>query len=112
MLKPCLILLIVLSVMLNKVSAAVEAETELKFMPEQQLLAELPQLQQQAAAENKLLLLVLGANWCHDSVALLQQFSKPELGPALQQRFVLTLVDVGYLEYGQASANRYGLPRD
>ena len=29
---------------------------------------------------------------------------------ALQQRFVLALVDVGYLEYGQATANRYGLP--
>lgn len=108
MFKPCFILLLVLSVMLNNVSAEVEAE--LQFMPEQQILTQLPQLQQQAAAEDKLLLLVLGANWCHDSVALKQQFSQPELSPLLQQRFVLALVDVGYLEYGQALTNRYGLP--
>ena len=110
MLKHRLILLLLFSLMLYKANAAVEAETPLRFMPEQHLLEQLPQLQQQAAAENKLLLLVLGADWCHDSVALLQQFSKPEFSPALQQRFVLALADVGYLEYGQATANRYGLP--
>ena len=110
MLKPGFILLLLLSLLLNNVNAAVEAETQLAFLPEQQVLAQLPQLQQQAAADNKLLLLVLGANWCHDSVALLQQFAKAEFQQALQQRFVLALVDVGYLEYGQATANRYGLP--
>ena len=109
MLKPFLMLLMLCYLLLNPVQAATTGR-DLAFMPEQQVLAQLPQLQQQAAADNKLLLLVLGANWCHDSVALLQQFAKADFQQALQQRFVLALVDVGYLEYGQATANRYGLP--
>lgn len=80
------------------------------FLPEQQVLKTLPALEQKAQQEQKLLLLVLGANWCHDSVALLQRFNEPAMSEALQQRFAMAFVDVGYLESGAATAARYRQP--
>lgn len=61
--------------------------TEFAFLPEQQVLQQLSRLEQQAVAEQKLLLLVLGASWCHDSVALLEKFNAPAMATALQQRY-------------------------
>lgn len=81
-----------------------------QFLPEQQVLPKLELLQQKAAAEQKLLLLVLGADWCHDSKALQQHFAEPALATALAKRFEIAFVDVGYLEFGQATAQRFQLP--
>ncbi|MCT6698358.1 thioredoxin family protein [Rheinheimera sp. 4Y26] len=80
------------------------------FLPEQQVLPELSRLEQQAVAEQKQLLLVLGATWCHDSVALLEQFNQPALKAALQQRYLLAFVDVAYLEFGAATMTSYQQP--
>jgi len=86
------------------------APTAFVFLPEQQVLQQLSQLEQQAVAEQKLLLLVLGATWCHDSVALLDKFNQPAMASALQQRYQLAFVDVGYLEFGAATMARYQQP--
>lgn len=86
------------------------APTAFVFLPEQQVLQQLSQLEQQAVAEKKLLLLVLGATWCHDSVALLDKFNQPAMASALQQRYQLAFVDVGYLEFGAATMARYQQP--
>jgi hypothetical protein len=80
------------------------------FVAEQQFLPQLDQLQRKAAAEQKLLLLVLGSEWCHDSKALQQHFAEPALATALAKRFSITFVDVGYLEFGKATAQRFQLP--
>lgn len=80
------------------------------FLPEQQVLPELSRMEQQAVAEQKQLLLVLGATWCHDSVALLDKFNQPAMAGALQQRYQLAFVDVGYLEFGAATMARYQQP--
>jgi thiol-disulfide isomerase/thioredoxin len=80
------------------------------FVAEQQFLPQLDQLQRKTAAEQKLLLLVLGAEWCHDSKALQQHFAEPALATALAKRFSIAFVDVGYLEFGQATAQRFQLP--
>ena len=102
--------LLLCGVLLFTARAAAVPVPVLKFLPEQQVLNQLPAMQHQATAANQLLLLVLGADWCHDSVALLEQFSHPGLNSALQQRYQLALVDVGYLQYGQASTQHFGLP--
>lgn len=81
-----------------------------QFLPEQQVLPQLDALQQKAAAEQKLLLLVLGAQWCHDSKAVQQHFTEPALAAALAKRYDIVYVDVGYLEFGQAITQRYQLP--
>lgn len=81
-----------------------------QFQVESDVLAQLPKLEQQAATQNKLLLVVLGANWCHDSVKLLESFNQSAMAEALKQRFHLAFVDVAYLEFGSTTAERYQLP--
>ncbi len=81
-----------------------------RFLAEQQLLPQLDQLQRKTAAEQKLLLLVLGGEWCHDTKALQQHFAEPVLAAALARRFNIAFVDVGYLEFGQATTQRFQLP--
>ena len=80
------------------------------FVAELQLLPQLDQLQRKTAAEQKLLLLVLGGEWCHDTKALQQHFAEPAMAAALAKRFNIAFVDVGYLEFGQATAQRFQLP--
>ena len=89
--------------------SAIPASAE-HFLPEQQVLPTLDALQQKAAAEQKLLLLVLGADWCHDSVSLLQHFNQPDFAAALSQRFERAFIDVRFLQFGQAITQRYQLP--
>lgn len=81
-----------------------------QFQPESEVVAQLPALEQQAATANKLLLVVLGANWCHDSVKLLERFNQSTMAQALTERFNLAFVDVAYLEFGMATTTRYQLP--
>lgn len=81
-----------------------------QFQREADVLAQLPKLEQQAVTEQKLLLVVLGANWCHDSIKLLEHFNQRAMAQALKQRFVMAFVDVAYLEFGQAITTRYQLP--
>ena len=107
---PLLPACIVVLLCLLPVKAQADTPAKLAFVAEQQLLPQLDALEQQAAAGQKLLLLVLGSDWCHDSVALLKQFNRPPLAAQLRQRFSIALVDVGYLQYGAATAQRYQLP--
>ena len=80
------------------------------FSGRQPSLADIKQAQQEAAAEDKLLMLVLGADWCHDSVALMERFNEPSLQAELQQKFMMRAVDVGYLTYGFEITEAYGQP--
>lgn len=89
----------------NGVSSAGEG-----FLSEQQVLPQLQLLQQKTAAQHKLFMLVLGADWCHDSKALQQRFNEPELAAALAKRYDIVFVDVGYLEFGRATTQRFQLP--
>ncbi|WP_299771290.1 thioredoxin family protein [uncultured Pseudoteredinibacter sp.] len=63
-----------------------------------------------AKRENKKLLLVLGAQWCHDTQGLLKNFNKPELKKTLQDHYEVVFVDVAYLNKGFDVAKRFGLP--
>ena len=92
------------------VNAAQEASAASPFLAEQTVMQQLPQLEQQATAQQKLLLVVLGASWCHVSMALVKQFHQQPLQQQLAQRFVIAYADVGYLEAGRDISQRYGLP--
>ncbi|MGM0428896.1 MAG: thioredoxin family protein [Pseudomonadota bacterium] len=65
---------------------------------------------QRAAEQGKDLMLVLGANWCGDSTALIQQFNQPKFREQLKQHYQVQLVDVGYFEHGYELVNSYGEP--
>ncbi len=86
------------------------AETTKAFDGHTPSIAEIKQLQQQAKAEGKKLLLILGADWCHDSQALIKQFESPAFTKQLEQAYVVQRYDVGYLTRGEAITQHFGEP--
>ncbi|MFS1704385.1 thioredoxin family protein [Alteromonas sp. AMM-1] len=63
----------------------------------------------QALESNKPLLLILGANWCHDSRALASYFDDTHVQQASQAFEVLPL-NVGYLEDKSSVLTQFGYP--
>jgi thiol-disulfide isomerase/thioredoxin len=63
----------------------------------------------QARGEDKRVLLVLGANWCHDSRGLAHHFEDPEIAALLEQNYVQRFIDVGWRDQNHAVMNRFGV---
>ncbi|MFT6331579.1 MAG: hypothetical protein ACJAYN_003542 [Bermanella sp.] len=63
-----------------------------------------------ASAENKYALIVLGAQWCHDSVGLAERFSTNKMQTVLSERYVTQFIDVGYLEDRRDITSLVGYP--
>ena len=62
-----------------------------------------------ATAANKMTLIVMGANWCHDSRALAGWFAQPRFAAMLLSRYELVFVDVGYRDRNIDIARRFGI---
>jgi len=66
-----------------------------------------------AAATGKRVLLVLGANWCHDSRALAGWLETPRFAALTASRYEVVFVDVGVPQTGEGRnldiAKRFGL---
>jgi thiol-disulfide isomerase/thioredoxin len=66
-----------------------------------------------AAASGKRVLLVMGANWCHDSRALAGWLETPRFAALVAARYELVFVDVGMPQTGEGRnldiAARFGL---
>lgn len=66
-----------------------------------------------AAANGKRVLLVMGANWCHDSRALAGWLETPRFAALVAERYELVFVNVGMPQTGDghnlAIAERFGL---
>ena len=56
------------------------------------------------------LLVVLGANWCHDSRALAARLYQSPLAEVVQENYELVLVDVGFYEQGAEITQEFGVP--
>jgi hypothetical protein len=56
------------------------------------------------------LLIVMGANWCHDSRALASRLYKEPLSTTVNENYEILFVDVGYLEKGKEVINSFGIP--
>lgn len=63
----------------------------------------------EALATDKRLLLVLGANWCHDSRGLAHHFEDAELAATLEAHFVTRFIDVGWRDRNQDIMRRFGV---
>tara|TARA_R110000868_G_scaffold331140_2_gene592122 strand:+ start:4436 stop:5287 length:852 start_codon:yes stop_codon:yes gene_type:complete len=63
----------------------------------------------EARAADKRLLLVFGANWCHDSRGLVEHFKDPELAATLSANYVTRYVDVGWRDQNQDIIRRFGV---
>lgn len=61
-----------------------------------------------AKANNKKLLLVMGAQWCHDSRGLAENFSAPEMLLILNQHYQVVFIDVGYFNDLRQISQRFG----
>lgn len=68
-----------------------------------------------AAVANKRVVVVMGANWCHDSRALAGWFATPRFAAMLAPRYELVYVDAGHPVDGDlhnaAIARRFGLAK-
>jgi Thioredoxin-like len=66
-----------------------------------------------AKASGKTVLIVMGANWCHDSVGLAGWFETPRFASMLRDRYELVYVDVGVPQTGRGRnldiAKRFGI---
>jgi len=66
----------------------------------------------QGMAESKITLVVMGANWCHDSRALAGWFTQDEdIMGLLDRNFVVTYVDVGQKDRNIDIAQRFGIEK-
>jgi thiol-disulfide isomerase/thioredoxin len=63
----------------------------------------------------KMVLVVMGANWCHDSRALAGWFAMPRFAAMLKGRYELVYVDAGMPTIGQGKnlhvAKRFGIKK-
>jgi len=62
-----------------------------------------------AAETNKDALIVMGANWCHDSRALATHFETPKFKNMLKSHYVLEYIDVAQKNMNQDIARSFGL---
>lgn len=58
---------------------------------------------------NKLGLIVMGANWCHDSRALASYFEKPRFQTLIEDHYRLVYVDVGFKDRNIDIAREFGV---
>lgn len=65
---------------------------------------------EQALAEGKLLLYIMGADWCHDSTDFVTKTQRPEFRALIAQRYVVHLINVGYLTHVREIINYFGEP--
>jgi len=73
-------------------------------------MADLATLLESARRNNKLALVVMGANWCHDSRALASRLQQEPLSSVADENYETLFVDVGYLEKGKDVITSLGLP--
>lgn len=59
-------------------------------------------------ADNRVIL-VMGANWCHDSRGLAGWFAQPRFATMLQAKYEIVYVDVGHRDRNIDIAQRFGL---
>jgi thiol-disulfide isomerase/thioredoxin len=72
-------------------------------------LADVQQALGRADDGDRLALVVLGANWCHDSRALASRLHRPPLAEIIQQHYELVFVDVGFYNKGRDVLQQFGV---
>lgn len=103
-----LTLLVLVPLIVGNLHAA-EQEGQL-FHPSDDVLAEVETARAAAAEEGKLLLVILGGNWCHDSRALAARVNQAPLSDLIEQNYETVFVDVGFLEIDSETVGSLGIP--
>ena len=79
------------------------------YLPSENPLSDVQRALDRAEDADRLALVVLGANWCHDSRALASRLHRPPLAELIQQRYELVLVDVGFYDKGRDVMQQFGV---
>ena len=108
-LRTIVTLAIGLGLVASHVSAADTDEEGRLYQPSANPVADVERALDRAGADNQLALVVLGANWCHDSRALASRLHRPPLAELIQQHYELVFVDVGYYNKGRAVTQQFGV---
>lgn len=87
-----------------------ETEAVNPFQPSDDAMADVDATIARASVNGKLAMIVLGANWCHDSRGLIAHFDAPDMAAFMDMAYETHLVDVGLLEHGQDIIKRFGMP--
>jgi thiol-disulfide isomerase/thioredoxin len=80
-----------------------------EYHPSANALADVQRALDRAEDGDRLALVVLGANWCHDSRALASRLHSPPLAELIQQHYELVFVDAGFLDKGRAVMQQFGV---
>jgi len=80
------------------------------YLPTNNSMVDLAASLDSAQKSNRLLLVVLGANWCHDSRALASRLFEGPLSTTINKHYEVLFVDVGYLEKGKDVITSLGIP--
>lgn len=94
--KRLLALACVFAALLSACSAPVDHSDVSVYQPSNNAMQNVEEGLVQAASQNKLLLLVLGAQWCHDSRGLAENFENKQLASIIANNYHTVFVDVGY----------------
>ena len=104
-----LTLTICLGVVVGHVRAADTDPDGRLYQPSENPVADVQRALSRADNNDRLALVVLGANWCHDSRALASRLHRPPLAELVQQHYELVFVDAGFLDTGRAVMQRFGV---
>lgn len=91
-------------------NAQTETDESRPFHQTENAMADIDATLATAKAENKLALIVLGANWCHDSRGLAQRLGTEEMSSLMVDKYELLYVDIGFYETNMGIVSRFGLP--
>ncbi len=91
-------------------AAAAGDEAGRLFDPASDELGLVESARSRAEESGRRLLLVAGANWCHDSRALAVRLTTPPLDGFIAKHYEVLFLDVGYLDHGMLALRRFGTP--
>ena len=89
---------------------SLQVETGEVFLPSEDALGDLQAALKRAESEHKLALVILGANWCHDSLALAVRLQAEPLKSLVDEKYATVFVDVGNLSEGRDVIQSLGIP--
>lgn len=75
-----------------------------------QINASLARARETAVETNRLLMVVMGADWCHDSRAFMDTLADPALAALLEARYVVEPVNVGFYDHVRGVVAHWDVP--
>lgn len=80
------------------------------FLPSDQAMTDVAQAMKRARDRAQLVLVILGANWCHDSRALAARIYQEPLSTLIEAHYQVVFVDVAFLDQGREVIESIGPP--